>query len=280
MGGCEESSHEYNAQEAMMDWAFSHWTTIDHSHPGGIFGHSMGGGSTIAVAGDGNACVHYGLQGAFMMHPCDIQTGSHGIQGGPSWIPSLYVSGQKDNICSPGTTYGYYKQTAQHNPPRGFGVYKDYTHFSPTGGGFNLEAMDIANWFGCYLWYNKDACSAIHNGFCGDGKKIATGQSYGCELYMNNAMTVQVSENATSNSQVLGNALDVSFETMWAAAQSTGDPLQALALPWGHHNGTLAGFMAEVQTRGDWAVQQRKAYLSMRGLHPKIANVSQQVVLV
>jgi len=220
---------------------------------------------TIAVAGNGDACVHYGLQAAFMMHPCNFQMGS----GGASWIPSLYVSGQSDGTCSPRTVYGEYQNGGKNGKPRGYAVYKGYGHASPCGLGFNLEAMDIANWFGCYLYGNQDACGAIYSGFCNN--KIPTGQGYGCELYMNG----QASENTSDKDLQTGH-----FEARWKTALSTGDPQEALAVPWGHHNGTLESIVHEVKTRGAWLVRQRRAYLIARGLYPKKINASEHSVLV
>jgi len=165
--------------------------------------------------------------------------------------------------------YGEYQKGGANKKPRGYAVYKGYGHASPCGTKYNLEAMDIANWFGCYLYYNQDSCGAIYNGFCNN--KIPTGSSYGCELFMNGQasgnMDLKVSQNA-------------SFEKLWANALSKDDPLEALAVPWGQHNGTLEGMVDEIRRRGDWAVQQRKAFLNSRGLYPKATNTSEQVVLV
>jgi len=256
--GCEGSTNEYKAQEAMMDWAYSHWTNIDHSHPGGIFGHSMGGGSTIATASDGDACVKYGLQAASMMHPCNFQT-----QGGPAWIPAIYSSGDRDWTCRASLVYGYYTKDAANKKPRGFAIYKNEGHGGtppspPCGPFFNNEVPDISNWFGCYLWYNQDSCKSVYNNFCGDGKKEPAGgkPGWGCELFMNPSES------------------DGSFDTTWAEAQVRGDPLEILALPWGLHNGTWEGFMHEIRTRGDWVVQQRTASLKARGLYRTKLNVT------
>jgi len=259
--GCPSDNQEYKTQEAMMDWAFSHWTTIDHSKPSGIFGHSMGGGSTMVFAGDGNACVKHAVQGAFMMHPCDFQN----PHSSPTWVPTLYTSGSSDTLCTPTFVYGEYKKGGFANgKPVGYGVYKGASHLLPCGVQYNPEAIDIANWFGCYVYQNQDSCSSIYNGFCSN--KIATGQTYGCELSMNG-------EAATSN-------VSASFTDMWSKALDSGDPLQALAVPWGRHNGTWAAFMDEIKTRGDWAVQQRTKYLRSRGLYPTVANSSESTLMV
>lgn len=183
-----------------------------------------------------------------MMHPCQMQMTPTAWSG--SWIPSLYVSGNRDSVCSPGTTYKEYKSGSKNGKPRGFGVYTGYGHTSPCGPQYNLEVIDIANWFGCYLWYNQQSCGAIYNGFCGDGKKVATGKSYGCELFMNG-------DSANGGED---------FDVMWKNATASNDSLQALNVPWGHHNHTWEGFMHEVRTRGNWIVQQRKLYLTSRGL--------------
>ena len=43
--GCEVALREQKGQQEIMDWMFDNWDAIDHDHPGGVFGHSMGGGS-------------------------------------------------------------------------------------------------------------------------------------------------------------------------------------------------------------------------------------------
>merc|ERR1712216_497370 len=234
--GCEVSFTEYKGQEQIMDWMFDNWDTIDHSRPGGVFGHSQGGASTVSTAHDGNACVHYGLHGAVMMHP-GVQMGM-----GAPWIPSLYLSGTLDFVV--GTIpNACFNAAGANNVDRGFGAYSGYTHFNPCGVLPNKEAIDIANWFGCYLYYNNQSCGSIWGGgFCDNGKKTDT-----CNLIKGNG-----NEHGTHPGSL------PSRNRTWQASAGLGDPLNALSAPWGNHNGTFEGWMEEIQRRGDWIVTQRR----------------------
>jgi len=220
-----------------MDWMFDNWDTIDHSHPGGVFGHSQGGASTVSTAHDGNACRHYGLHGAVMMHP-----GAQLGMGAP-WVASMYLSGTLDFVVSEIPNLCF-KAAGGNNVDRVFGAYNGYTHFNPCGVWGNREAIDIANWFGCYLYYNQDACGSIWGGgFCSNGKKST------CQLVKGS--------NPTSSSLTTG-------VQEWEAAVSSGDPERPLRVPWGNHNGTFEARMEEIQRRGDWIVAQRRERLQKR----------------
>merc|ERR1712217_98128 len=120
--------------------------------------------------------------------------------------------------------------------------------------------MDIANWFGCYLYSNQDSCSAIYNGWCNN--KVPTGQAYGCQLFM--------------SSLGAGNAAN--FDALWTSALSSGDPQRALSVPWGQHNGTWREVMDEIKRRGQWAVKQREAYFRSRGI--SLSNSAERLTLV
>lgn len=246
--GCDVSLNEYKGQEQIMDWMFDNWDTIDHTHPGGIFGHSQGGASTVSTAHDGNGCVHYGLHGAVMMHP-GIQMGM-----GAPWIPSLYTSGTLDVVVGeiPNECFA---AAGANNVDRGFGAYNGYTHFNPCGVWSNKEAKDIANWFGCYLYYNQDACGSIWGSFC-NGDKAAKS----CKLIKG------------SGGQLMSN---ISGADAWEAAVRTGDPLKALAVPWGHHNQTFDAHMEEIRRRGDWVVEKRRNRLQRRW-----ANMTRDLTIV
>merc|ERR1712125_38942 len=118
----------------------------------------------------------------------------------------------------------------------------------PCGTNSNVEATDIANWFGCFLYGNQDSCGSIQQDFCKN--KIASGQGFGCELHMNGLYSTDTA----------------SFQALWSAPVDSADAVRTLAVPWGLHNGTLQGLVDEIRARGNWVVQQRKSYLRSRGL--------------
>jgi len=237
--GCEVSLDEYKGQEQIMEWMFDNWDTIDHSKPGGVFGHSQGGASTVSTAHDGNACVHYGLHSAVMMHP-GVQMGM-----GAPWIASLYLSGTLDFVVGK-IPNECFNAAGANNVDRGFGAYNGYTHFNPCGVWSNKEAIDIANWFGCYLYYNQNSCGTIWGGFCNKDKAGS------CKLIKGNGQNEGVQD--------------------WEAAVRHGDPLKALSVPWGNHNGTFEARMEEIQRRGDWIAEQRRQRLQKRWASMKLLN--------
>ena len=108
---------------------------------------------------------------------------------------------------------------------------------------YNKEVVDIANWFGCFLWYNQDSCGTLANSFCNSDKA-----SKSCKLIWSNG-----DDDALIHSR-----------RQWDEAVATGNAYKALAVPWGLHNGTLQGFVEEVRRRGAWAVKQRRSYLLER----------------
>ena len=229
--GCEAATNEQDGQQKIMDWMFDNWDTIDRGRPGGVYGHSMGGAATDATASDGSACVRYGLQGAVMMHP-GVQLGM-----GSPWIPSMFLAGENDHVVG-SIPKRCFDSAAKNGVARAFGSFNGYSHVSPCGPVYNKEVMDIANWFGCFLYYNQDSCGTLADSFC-NGDKAAS-----CQLIWG--------EGASSGG------------TAWSDAIATGDPTDALRVPWGLHNGTLEGMVEEVRRRGQWAVQQRREYLRGR----------------
>jgi len=234
------SWNEYRGQEEIMDWMFDNWDTIDHSHPGGVFGHSQGGAATVSAAHDGNSCLHYGLHAAVMMHPFIIQKNK-----GPPWIASMYVTGTLDLVVND-IPIDIFNRAGANNVDRAFGNYKLYNHFSPCWWNYNKEALDIANWFGCYLYYNRDSCGTIWGSFCNNDK------AWQCYLI----------KGSGQNTQFLA-ASDRGVQD-WNAAIASGDPLKALSVPWGNHNGTFEARMEEIKRRGDWIVAQRRERLEKR----------------
>ena len=115
------------------------------------------------------------------------------------------------------------------------------THFYPNQSP-NNEAQNIADWFGCFLYYNQDSCGSINNGFCSDKN------TNNCEIDWANAAGGDQDEDALT----------------WEAAIARGEHDRVLHVPWGRGNRTLDSFMHEVRGRGAWVVEQRAKHIAER----------------
>jgi len=136
----------------------------------GVFGHSMGGVSTISSA----AASGYGIKAAASMHPC-WQPALHGVKVN---VPILFTAGSADVICEDGCAYNQYKQVPNSNVKVFFDV-AGTSHFEPTLPKKGSEVEAIALFFACHL--RQEQCEKVNgNAICA---QVTKGQKmYSCEV--------------------------------------------------------------------------------------------------
>merc|ERR1712232_566438 len=129
----------------------SSWKTkIDLDKKTGMFGHSMGGASSIAAAGDSSSVSKANIGAAIALMPWK--------QSGPRSpkVPTLYIAGSKDTLVSPAHVKSHYNACPK-SYARGYMEFRGNTHMEPTGKGSNKEIKWILSWFGCYLHHHKSS---------------------------------------------------------------------------------------------------------------------------
>jgi dienelactone hydrolase len=130
---------------------------IDWDIKTGIYGHSMGGGATGDNAGNRANIDKYNIGAAILIHPVATKT--------KTLIPSFYMTGTADTICSPQSAAQWYRTAT---PPSIFAEMRGADHFEcqsleagiPCPAGWTNY---IANWFNCHLKGMQSECDAANS---------------------------------------------------------------------------------------------------------------------
>lgn len=128
---------------------------IDFNAPTGVYGHSMGGASTLNAASDAESVKNAKIAAAVAMHP-GIQLGSL-----VPHVPTLYFTGDIDPLCGPLVTKPQYDLAAVEGLTRGYVVMHGYDHLHPMGPKSNGEVDGIAAWFDCFVKKDAQKCDTI-----------------------------------------------------------------------------------------------------------------------
>jgi len=124
----------------------------------GVFGHSMGGISTVVSDGGGVAKPYrpadYNIKAAVSMHPCKDTT----IHAAGADMPILFTTGSSDSICGSACSDEFYAQV-QHPAKALFNI-AGASHFEPTYLGDASEKYAIAYWFACHV--KGEQCDRVY----------------------------------------------------------------------------------------------------------------------
>jgi predicted dienelactone hydrolase len=132
----------------------------------GVFGHSMGGMSTVLAAGsDGKG---YNIKAAVPMHPC----WELGLSGASVDVPILFTAGSADSVCEDGCAYNLYNQVKKDKV---FWDQQGATHFDPCDSGPRHEISAISDFLTCKL--RNEGCDKV------TGKAICTDKPAGTTMY-------------------------------------------------------------------------------------------------
>jgi len=163
LNGCAIAGAEWKAQVSSLVYMITEEQTlkniIDYSASTGVFGHSMGGQSTICSASDANSVKTAKIAAGVSMHP--------GVQLGPNkpLVPMLYFAGQLDFIVPSALVKAKYEH-CPHNVDRGYAVFSGFTHFNPMGPGKNKEIEWTVAMMDCYVKKDTTGCTKVF----GDGQ--------------------------------------------------------------------------------------------------------------
>jgi len=178
--GCSWSFHEWKAQVSSLTYMLTQEQTlktiIDYNAPTGVFGHSMGGQSTICAASDADSVKTAKIAAAVSMHP--------GVQMGPSKpiIPILYFAGQLDTIV-PSVMVKAKFENCPRNVDRGYAVFSGYIHTSPEGPWSNHEIEWTVAMMDCYVKKHATGCTKVFGNANGQGSMCSAGQTSHCETH-------------------------------------------------------------------------------------------------
>lgn len=162
---------------------------IDFSAPTGVYGHSMGGASTLNAASDKPSIEETRIAAAVAMHP-GIQLGSL-----VPHVPTLYFTGSIDPLCGPLVTKPQYELANAENITRGYVVMAGYDHLRVMGPESNGEIDGIAAWFDCFVKKDSQKCNTIFNTNPADCSKTFPSQHTShCEVHLGKN-TTEVSRN-------------------------------------------------------------------------------------
>lgn len=146
----------------------------------GVFGHSMGGMSSLACAGGsplGINPAHYGIAAAVSMHTCQDYLLNRGA--GNVAVPILFTAGDADKICADGCAAKFYDSVTY--PQKAFLDITNAQHSDPTNMGQNREDEAVALYLSCHL--KAEECDKVY----GPSGKALCGQVQG-----GNASTCEV----------------------------------------------------------------------------------------
>lgn len=184
LDGCTVSADEWKAQVSSLVYMITKEQSlqhiIDYSSPTGVFGHSMGGASTICSASDAKSVKEAKIAAAVAMHP--------GVQLGPlrPLVPTLYFAGQLDTVVLPALVRSQYA-ICPHKVDRGYAVFKGYTHFNPQGPGSNHEIQWIGAMMDCYIKKDKAGCQKVFGSKSDKDSLCGAGQTSFCETAHGNS---------------------------------------------------------------------------------------------
>lgn len=191
--GTASCAEQHLDQIRGLEWALGNSELLPHidvSAGTGIFGHSMGGGSTITSASDAAAISKYNIKAAAAMHPAP---GNNAPK-----IPILYLTGTKDTLVPSFSVFAQYD--AANVSDKTFVNIVGSTHVNACGcpsqscqefcndhagslglGCPNTEDRYYFEPFDCYLKGDKDACTRVHTCAVADaqtGKALAAHKCY------------------------------------------------------------------------------------------------------
>ena len=124
----------------------------------GVFGHSMGGMSTLACAGGSSLGVNpadYGIAAAVSMHTCQDYLLD---RGGNVSVPILFTAGSADKICADGCAKKFYDSVTY--PRKAFLDIANAEHSDPTNMGQNREDEAVALYLSCHL--KNEECDKVY----------------------------------------------------------------------------------------------------------------------
>eukprot|EP00756_Hemistasia_phaeocysticola_P042168 Hpha_TRINITY_DN16955_c0_g10::TRINITY_DN16955_c0_g10_i1::g.53165::m.53165 len=124
----------------------------------GVFGHSMGGMSTLACAGGSSLGINpadYGIAAAVSMHTCQDYLLN---RGGDVSVPILFTAGDVDRVCADGCAEKYYDPITY--PRKAFLDIANAEHSDPTSAGQNREDEAVALYLSCHL--KSEHCDRVY----------------------------------------------------------------------------------------------------------------------
>lgn len=145
----------------------------------GVFGHSMGGMSTLACAGGSSLGIEpadYGIAAAVSMHTCQDYLLD---RGGNVSVPILFTAGDADKICADGCAKKFYDSVTYTH--KAFLDIANAEHSDPTNMGQNREDQAVALYLSCHL--KNEQCDKVYGP---SGKalcdQVQGGTSSACEV--------------------------------------------------------------------------------------------------
>lgn len=143
----------------------------------GVFGHSMGGMSTLAAAGGGGTLnidpAKYNIKAAVSQHPCqDKWDTGNGVK-----VPTMFTAGSVDKICADGCSARFFAEVPSNVPKILFDI-KGADHFEPTNIGNNCEDEAVALFLSCHL--RNENCDKVYGT---SGKEICSQITIGHSLF-------------------------------------------------------------------------------------------------
>jgi hypothetical protein len=148
----------YKDQLKSIDVA-KRFPNVDASKGFGIFGHSMGGQSTVNSAGSRS----HDIRAAVALHPATFG-------GGTVKVPILYATGSSDRMtgCSPRAVEGLYDRTSLSNMNRP-GIFNPGKVFANIRGAGHTEPNFGSKWnryviamFDCHIKRSPSSCGIIY----------------------------------------------------------------------------------------------------------------------
>jgi hypothetical protein len=124
----------------------------------GVFGHSMGGMSTLACAGGSSLGINpadFGIAVAVSMHTCQDYLLD---RGGNVSVPILFTAGDADRICADGCAEKFYEPVKY--PRKAFLDIANASHSDPTDVGQNREDVAVALYLSCHL--KGEECDKVY----------------------------------------------------------------------------------------------------------------------
>merc|ERR1712228_491641 len=150
--------------------ALSKGLSIANFTKSGLFGHSMGGITTLNLAD--NATL-LGLTTGVVMHGDNNESVNDAVE-----IPLFFLTGSDDSIINPEFVFESFQDVSVE--PKVFAEIEGANHFEPCTDNPDREAAYIALWFDCWLKDNSTACgeyffdSSSKNNICSGGPRMTS----------------------------------------------------------------------------------------------------------
>jgi len=189
LNGCALTTTEWHAQVSSLEYMRTKGHTlkdiVDYNAHSGVFGHHMGGSSTICAASRKSSKDEAKIAAAVAMHGGDPSFGlfeqNCQIPGQPRpLVPTLYFGGDDEDLEVVKSIYGWFPKTVA----RGYALFKGYTKLSPCGPGSKIETKWIVAWMDCYVKKHQSGCDKIYGskGLC------KAGETTSCEVHHSQKM--------------------------------------------------------------------------------------------